>query len=372
MPPEDKPPSPERAQTDESLRAERERTDDALAEDVGAVDEVADSVVEKARARADSVLAAARARTDRQPSANESQTPELVRRERAMEDWALERERAAADETLREERAKHVALLSIERDETDKDLFSERARSDHAVATREAFMGIVSHDLRNMLNTIMGFAGLIAERVKQSNHVDDIALHAKRIQRAGGRMNRLVGDLVDVASIEAGALVVTREVGDPAQIVTEAIDSFQAQATANGISLCTDVVPGAFQVGFDPARILQVLVNLIGNAIKFTPANGSVTVSVEWSGDEIRFAVRDTGQGIPEGQLQAVFERFLQVEKNDRRGVGLGLYISKCIVQGHGGRIWVESRIGEGSKFCFTIPLSTNELQDSGRGTLTR
>jgi len=361
MTPEDKPPSPERAQTDESLRAERERADDALAEDVGELDEAADSVVEKARARADSVLAAARAKTDRELGASKSQPPEMVRRERVIEDRTLERERDVADATLREERAKHIALLSIERRETDKDLFSERARADHAVATREAFMGIVSHDLRNMLNTIMGFAGLIAN---QSNHGDDIVLHAKRIQRAGGRMNRLVGDLVDVASIEAGALAVTREVGDPTQIVAEAVDTFQAQATTNEISLSTEVAPGAFEVAFDPARILQVLVNLIGNAIKFTPAKGSITVSVERSDDEIRFAVSDTGRGIPENQLQEVFERFLQVEKNDRRGVGLGLYISKCIVQGHGGRIWVESRVGEGSKFCFTIPLSANELQD--------
>ncbi len=361
MSPEDKQPSPERAQTDESLRVERERTDDALAEELGAVDEAADSVVEKARIRADNVLAAARAKTDRQPSASKSQPPDMVSRERALEDQVLERERATADEILREERAKHVALLSIERDETDKDLFSERARSDHAVATREAFMAIVSHDLRNMLNTIMGFAGLIAERVKQDNHVEDVVLHAKRIHRAGGRMNRLVGDLVDVASIEAGALAVTCEAGDPGQIVTEAIDTFQAQATADGILLVAEVVPAAFQVEFDSARILQVLVNLIGNAIKFTPANGSVTVSVEESDHEIRFAVRDTGRGIPKDQLEVVFERFIQVEKNDRRGVGLGLYISKCIVQGHGGRIWVESRIGQGSTFCFTIPLRTNE-----------
>ena len=127
----------------------------------------------------------------------------------------------------------------------------------------------------------------------------------------------------------------------------------------------TEAVPGAFELGFDPARILQVLVNLIGNALKFTPAKGSVVVSVEQSGEEIRFSVRDTGRGIPEDQLEAVFERFLQIEKDDRRGVGLGLYISKCIVQGHGGRIWVESRIGEGSEFCFTIPLRTNELQPS-------
>jgi signal transduction histidine kinase len=355
---EDKLPSPERAQTDESLRAERERTDDAL-DEIGAVDEVADSVVEKARLRADNVLAAARAKTDRRQSVSKSEPPGMVSRERLLEDQVLQKERAVADETLRQERATHVALLSIERTETDKDLFSERARSDHAVATREAFMGIVSHDLRNMLNTITGFAGLIAERLKEDDQLADIVVHAKRIQRAGGRMNRLVGDLVDVASIEAGALAVTREVDDPAQIVTEAIDTFQAQATANGISLVAEVVPGTYQVAFDPARILQVLVNLIGNAIKFTPAKGSVTVSVERSGEEVRFRVRDTGPGIPEEQWEAVFERFLQVTKNDRRGVGLGLYISKCIVQGHGGRIWVESRVGEGSTFSFTIPLGT-------------
>jgi signal transduction histidine kinase len=361
IPPEQRQSNPERDQTDESLRAERDRTDDALADDLGAVDEVADSVVERARVRADSVLAAARAKTDRQHSASKSQPPGMVSRERVLEDELLQRERAAADETLREERAKHIALLSIERDETDKDLRSERARSDHAVATREAFMGIVSHDLRNMLNTIMGFAMLIAERVSEPNHVEDVVLHAKRINRAGGRMNRLVGDLVDVASIEAGALAVTCELGDPAQIVTEAIETFQTQAAANGISLLTEVVPGALRVGFDPARILQVLVNLIGNALKFTAANGRVIVSVDQSGNEIRFSVRDTGPGIPSDQLEAVFERFLQVQKNDRRGVGLGLYISKCIVQGHGGRIWVESRIGEGSNFCFTIPRSTAE-----------
>ncbi len=361
-PPEQRKSNPEREQTDESLRAERERADDALAEDFGAVDEVADSVVEKARVRADNVLAAARAKTDRQHSASKSQPPPgMLSRERVLEDQLLQKERAAADETLREERAKHIALLSVEREETDKDLRSERARSDHAVATREAFMGIVSHDLRNMLNTIMGFATLIAERVSEPNHVEDVVLHAKRIKRAGGRMNRLVGDLVDVASIEAGALAVTREPGDPAQIVMEAIETFQTQATAHGISLLTEVVPGALEVGFDPARILQVLVNLIGNALKFTAAGGRVIVSADRSGDEILFSVRDTGRGIPADQLEAVFERFLQIQKNDRRGVGLGLYISKCIVQGHGGRIWVESRIGEGSNFCFTIPLGTAE-----------
>ena len=170
-------------------------------------------------------------------------------------------------------------------------------------------------------------------------------------------MNRLIGDLVDVASIEAGVLAVTREVGDPTPAVTEAVDTFQAQAAAAGVSLTAEIVPPPSLAAFDSARILQVLTNLLSNAIKFTPAHGRIVVHVERFGDEIRFAVSDTGVGIAADKLEAVFVRFLQVTENDRRGVGLGLYISKAIVQGHGGRIWAESKVGEGSTFCFTLPI---------------
>jgi signal transduction histidine kinase len=170
-------------------------------------------------------------------------------------------------------------------------------------------------------------------------------------------MNRLVGDLVDIASIEAGTLAVTRELGNPMQIVMEAVDTFQAQASASGVSLRAEIMPTSPLAAFDPARILQVLINLLTNALKFTPASGQVVVRVGPVEGELRFAVCDTGAGIPTDQLEAVFERFLQVTKNDRRGVGLGLYISKCIVQGHGGRIWAESTMGEGSTFSFTPPI---------------
>jgi signal transduction histidine kinase len=134
------------------------------------------------------------------------------------------------------------------------------------------------------------------------------------------------------------------------------VDTFQAQALANGVSLVAEIVSAPL-AAFDPSRILQVLTNLLTNAIKFTPTSGRVVVHVGLEGGEIRFAVRDTGAGIPTDQLEAVFERFLEVTKNDRRGVGLGLHISKCIIQGHGGRIWAESRVGEGSTFCFTLPI---------------
>lgn len=359
MPPEEKPTSPERRQTDESLRVERVKADLALAEKLAAIDESADAVIALARARADAVLAAARRKTDRLPAGaqREPRANEIIANERRVADLALKEERSDADATLQEERDEQLALFSSERNDTDEDLQDERAQSDDALATRDEFMGIVSHDLRTMLNAVMGFAVLIEQRVVQPEPADEVAKQARRIQRAGGRMNRLIGDLVDVASIEAGMLAVTREVGDPTHVVHEAVDTLQALAVASGLTLVVETTAAPLRVGFDPARILQVLTNLLSNAIKFTPANGSIVVSVEHVGTDVVFAIKDSGIGIAATHLDTIFVRFSQVKKNDRRGLGLGLFISKCIVQGHGGRIWAESIPGTGSTFRFTLPI---------------
>lgn len=351
------PPNPEREQTDESLRAEREQVDLALGEELAEIDDTADDVINKARARADALLAGARANTDRQTGRVNARESRVIAKERSLEDQAVSEERADADESLRIERAEHVALLSAERTETDEDLSSERARSDAAIATRDAFLGIVSHDLRNMLSGIIGFAAMISRDVSREDHADRILTHARQIQRSGARMNRLIGDLVDLASIEAGVLAVTRELGDPADVVAEAVAAFQPQAAANGVALIAEVTPLPSLVTFDPARLLQVLTNLLSNAIKFTPVHGTVIVRADRVGEEVVIAVSDTGAGIPNDQLDAVFGRFIQVTKNDQRGVGLGLYISRSIVQGHGGRIWAESKIGEGSTFRVALPI---------------
>jgi signal transduction histidine kinase len=357
MPPEKNPSTPEREQTDESLRVERAKADHSLAEELAAVDETADAVIDRARARADEVLAAARAKTDRRSVAPGSLSPQSIDGKRALEDRVIQRERAKADETVRAERAEQVAVLSAERQETDKDLLTERARSDDALATRDVFLGIVSHDLRNLLNVVLGFATLIAQEASEDARLAQVLSHARRIQRSGGRMNRLIGDLVDVAGIEAGMLAVTREVGDAAQVVKEAVDTFQLQASAERLSLVAEIAQPLPPVAFDSARILQVLVNLLTNAIKFTPPDGNIVVGVRDAGDEVLFFVRDTGCGIPADQLASVFEPYVQVNRNDRRGVGLGLYISKCIVQGHGGKIWAESTNGEGTRLLFTLPV---------------
>jgi signal transduction histidine kinase len=208
-----------------------------------------------------------------------------------------------------------------------------------------------------MLNAIVGFAALIVKDVARADHVQDVIRHAERIQRSGARMNRLIGDLADVVSIEAGRLAVTREEGDPSQVVTEVVETFQPLAKAGGIALTAEMAAVGATAAFDPARVMQVLTNLLSNAIKFTPAGGAVVGRVERRrSDEILFTVADTGIGIPEDQREAVFTRFVQLAPSDRRGVGLGLYISRCIVHGHGGRIWVEGNPGGGSIFRFTVP----------------
>jgi signal transduction histidine kinase len=358
----EKPTNLEREQTDESLRVERGRTDDVLSEKLTAIEDAADAVIGKARARADELLAAGRAKVDRQSAMQASGTSSVqaVRKERKLADRVLEQERADADATVRAERAQDASVLATERHITDQDLSVERSRSDDAVATRDEFLGIVGHELRNMLTAVVGFAALIAraESGETEHEGEQVLKHARRIQRSGARMNRLIGDLLDVASIEAGVLAVKCQLGDANQVVAEAVETFQTQAAASGLRLAADVITVPSLAEFDPARILQVLANLVGNAIKFTPAGGSVLVHLERAEDELRFAVRDTGVGIAGEHLDTVFERFRQVNRGDRRGLGLGLYISKCIVQGHGGRIWADSAPGGGSTFWFTLPIA--------------
>jgi signal transduction histidine kinase len=346
-------PRSERQQTDHSLRVEREKADHELA----AIEDTADAVIVRARARADRVLATAREQADRLLGTDaDAPVGAIVAGQRGREDDALQDERERADETLEAERDQQSALLSGERQATDKDLSTERVRADVALASRDEFLGVVSHDLRNMLDVIGGFAALIAREASAEHRPEQVLKHAQRIQRSAIRMNHLIGDLVDVASIDAGKLAIARQVANPAAIVSEAIEAFQTAAAKNGVRLAFEVVLPSCLAAFDPARILQVLTNLLSNAMKFTAADGEVSVRVELVGADIRFSVRDTGVGIPVEMLEAIFEQFHQVTTGDRRGLGLGLYIGRSIVEAHGGRIWAQSQVGHGSTFFFTLP----------------
>jgi len=363
---------PERDNTDTSLRTERKNTDQALAEQRTHTEEDADELVERAREKADAVLDGARDRADAKlDNANAAvEVRDAVVRERGEEDQVLQDERAAADETLRSEREQQIrtlaALLPLEREKTDRYLLTERGRSDEALANRDDFMGMVSHDLRNLLSGISMNASLLSEQVSEPDAGRRTVAATMLIQRYVARMNRLIGDLVDVVSIDAGKLAVQPERGDAAALLTEAAHAFAFAASDKGLTLKSEITEHTLPAEFDHDRMLQVLANLITNAIKFTPHGGRITVRGERDRDELRLSVQDTGPGIPSHMLEAVFERFWQVGKNDKRGLGLGLYISKCIVDAHGGRIWAESTLGDGSWFHVAMPLAV-----SGRGKIT-
>jgi signal transduction histidine kinase len=269
-------------------------------------------------------------------------------------------ERAAADvalDTDRKEQADTLATLLVhERAATDAYLLTERDRADDAVAHRDDFLGMVAHDVRNLLNGVV--LSLEMLRPGDDEPAPHVVAATTRIRRYVARMNRLIGDLVDVTSIDAGKLAVVAVEGDVAALVTEATDTFQPAAREKGVSLSAAVPAGPVLAPFDHDRLLQVFANLIANAIKFTPSGGHIAIGVEASRGLIRFGVSDTGEGIPAPMLEAIFERFWQAGKNDRRGMGLGLYISKSIVDAHHGRIWAESEPGQGTRVYFTLPVS--------------
>ena len=359
--------SPERAKTDDSLRAERLNTDDALKDDVASAERDADDVVDRARDVADAVLNAARVRADEE-SLRPGEPAAGVVGERAKADRDVRGERATADVALRSDRKDQAdalaALLVHERAATDAYLLTERARSDDAVAHRDDFLGMVAHDVRNLLNGVVLSLELLRPHDREPDP-EVSAAAATRIRRYVARMNRLIGDLVDVASIDAGKLAMAPVEGDAAALVAEATETFQSTAHEKGVSLSADVPAGPLLAAFDHDRMLQVFANLIANSIKFTPSGGRIIVRVDATAGRLRFCVSDTGVGIPAPMLEAIFERFWQVGKNDQRGLGLGLYISKCIVEAHGGRIWAESKEGTGSQLYFTLPVSTAQKRVS-------
>ena len=191
---------------------------------------------------------------------------------------------------------------------------------------------MVSYDLRDLLNGIVVSSQFLAQKLGKHSDSEPLLIETARIERYGARMNRLIGDLVDVASIDSDKLAMRAASGDVASLVAEAVDALQASASAKSISFEVQHAQGPFAAEFDHDRMLQVLANLIAYSIKFTPKGGSIRVQCKSVGESVEFCVQDTGEGIPVAMLEAVFERFWQVNKKDCRGMGSGLYISRGIV----------------------------------------
>jgi signal transduction histidine kinase len=220
-----------------------------------------------------------------------------------------------------------------------------------AVRARDEVLGIVAHDLRNPLQSI----SLQAEYL-EGEACDPLAVQG--IRQSAKRMSRLVQDMLDVAHLEAGPLAIRRAPTPARSIAADAVEAQLSVAAASSLDLRLELPDDLPDVLADRDRLLQILDNLIGNALKFTPAGGRVTVGATADGEEVRFRVTDTGPGIPPDDLPHVFDRFWQAKRSDRRGAGLGLAIALGLVEAHGGRITVESVPGHGATFTFTVPVA--------------
>jgi signal transduction histidine kinase len=352
-----------RAETDRSLRTERDDTDKAL-RDRHAAEQAADKVLDLARQKADALLLTTRDKADQAAEQSTAIAQAVVGNERARADEVLQSERATADERLRRAREEGghalAELLPLEREHTDRDLLTERARSDEAIANRDDFLAIVSHDLRNLLGGIVLSSSSLSRKASDTDEGRRIVVTGKRIQLYAARMNRLIGDLVDVVSIDAGKLACAIVPSDPLALIAETMETFRRTAEDKGIGLESEVTGTLPRAAFDYERILQVFANLVSNAIKFTPRGGKICIRGERTGNQVHFSVSDTGLGISQNMFDAVFLRFWQAATTHPRGTGLGLYISKSIVEAHSGRIWIESEVGQGSIFHFTVPVAAS------------
>ncbi|HEY9650172.1 MAG TPA: PAS domain S-box protein, partial [Coleofasciculaceae cyanobacterium] len=260
---------------------------------------------------------------------------------------------------LRDSQSQVIGTLSIGEDITERQVIERM---------KDEFISVVSHELRTPLTSIHGAlnllsSGLVSSQTQKGQRVIDIAAESAE------RLVRLVNDILELERLESGKISLSKQTCDAAELIQQAIDMMQVMAHRTGITL--SVAPCRIKFNADPDRIIQVLTNLLGNAIKFSASGSTVWLTAQLetgklghpnrpnSTPKVVFAVKDRGRGIPADKLETIFERFHQVDASDSRkkgGTGLGLAICRSIVQQHGGRIWVESTLGEGSCFYFTLP----------------
>ncbi len=250
--------------------------------------------------------------------------------------------------------ARHAASAIMERARYDELMRSLRARDE--------VLGIVAHDLRNPLNVIAAASSSLHQRLPDLLSRRPV----ERIMRATQRAEHLIRDLLDISAIESGKFSIEKRQLDTANTLLAATESQQGLAASSSVILASDLSPELPGIDADEERILEVLENLLGNAIKFTPPGGTVTVGATEQDGDILVWVGDTGPGVPAEQLSHLFDRFWQGSKGDRRGAGLGLTICRAIVEAHGGRIWAESVINQGTSVKFTLPKRERVPQSGG------
>jgi signal transduction histidine kinase len=254
-------------------------------------------------------------------------------------DACLVGERAEVDESL-------ACLLDLLKDEE-----LALAASENDVAVRESLIHTFSHELRTLLNAMTVNTAVFLKREGKTREKT-----GANIQLTVQRMERLLTNMIELARLNRGKLNVVPRPHDAAALVEEAVETFGPLARSRSVSLNLKLEDLPLAASIDHDRVFQVLANLLTNAIDVSREDGKVAVRATRSGNLVQVAVADTGPGIEEKELPRVFEQYRQLDRKNARGLGLGLYISKSIVNAHGGEIWAASRPGAGSTFTFTVP----------------
>jgi signal transduction histidine kinase len=229
-----------------------------------------------------------------------------------------------------------------------------------AVRVREDILTIVAHDLKNPLTALkLGQQLLLRKASLPEMDLSGIRRQVRSMEYSINQAIALTSDLLDFGKMGAGRFSVELIHEDPQSVIQEVMSSFKTKAEEIGTSLDTEDNNSTSPVFADRKRVIQVCSNLIGNSLKFTGASGVIRVgSRDSSADETQFSVRDSGPGIPEDILPFLFDRYWQPDRTRQQGTGLGLFIAKGIVEAHGGKIWVDSKLGEGTTFSFTLKRS--------------
>ncbi len=389
----------DRGVTDVSLVAERGKTDHSFAGYRRQTELETDRQIKSDRLEADDACIQSRIKTDattnlgRAGRTKEAMTRTTVevradnylRAQRDQDDAALSFERTLMDAALVRERGlndvESLTFLVNERNETDKCLLEERVHTDHdyvmsknrlnseqtshdvtraALTSRDEFLAIVGHDLRNPVGTILSYGELLLEDSPRT--LAEAKAWAEVITRNARLSLRLINDILDIERHAEGKLLMEFADCNMNRIILETVENFEHVAAAKNIRLDYLSPAGCLTVDCDGHRIARVLTNLIGNALKFTPEGGRVSVSAECTGNEFRMLVRDTGPGIPEEQKKNIFNRYAQLTNKDRQGLGLGLYISAMLVGAHQGKIEISSELGAGSTFSVMIPIKRTKI----------
>jgi PAS domain S-box-containing protein len=249
---------------------------------------------------------------------------------------------------------REIAWLLADSEGLSRQERESRLAAERAIQARDEMLRVVSHELGGALSVIsIAVAGILGT---EGHSVSSVQENAAILKRAAEWMDRLLRDLVDAASIEAGLFTLVPVPETPRALVTQALEMFEGAARSAGIALEAITAPDLPLLVVDPARLLQALANLVTNALKATPPGGRITLRAESDPDGVRLTVEDTGSGIPPENLPHIFDRTWQQRHHTNAGLGLGLAIVRGIVEAHGGQVGVESVLGEGTRFSLTLP----------------